>query len=236
MSGPDRKPSQDSVSSPDPSPGSNPSPESIRERIALELEALGEDPLDDSPQGDLAVEFALGDGHPHADIDVATVQTLAGWAEPVPGQVDELSELAQARVWRTIELRGKADKPRAKADEDSDEDADSSTVRSTRPVLFAVVALLAVAAAVVLVPVLTADTPELSEQSPVAQAPAASSITAEELDVLSTQARAGLAALDRLSGEPTGTARVEAMASDYAGRLEALGNAPGQGGPQGNQG
>jgi len=225
MSGPDRKASQDS----------EPSPDSVRERIALELAALGEDPLDASPEGDLALEFALADGNPRADIDVATLETLAGWAEPQgqQGQQDELSELAQARVWRTIELRGKAD---TKADTKA---AEVSNSRSTRPVLFAVVALLAVAAGVVLVPVLTADTPELSEESPVAQAPgttqggtAPASIKAEELDVLSTQARAGLAALDRLTGEPTGTARVEAMASDYAGRLEALGDS----GPRGNQG
>lgn len=234
MSGPDRDASQDSESNPDPA--SNP----VRERIALELAALGEDPLDDSPEADLAVEFALADGDLHADIDVATLHTLAGWAEPADGQADALSELAQARVWRTIELRGKAGGKADRAGQAAQERTTTeevSTSRSARPVLFAVVALLAVAAGVVLVPVLTADTPELSEQSPVAQAPTPSSITAEELDVLSTQAQAGLAALDRLSGGPTGTARVEAMASDYAGRLEALGDSPGRGaGPQGSQG
>ncbi len=225
MSGPDRDASQDSESKLSPEP----SPEVLRERIAQELAALGEEPLEPSDEGDAALEFALAGGSPQGDLDVATLQTLAGWAEPPETEqasdADALSELAQARVWRTIELRGKSSRtgPEAKPE------AEGSPGRSTRPVLLAVVALFAVAAGVVLVPVLTADKPDLSKKSPVAQAPA--SITAEELDVLSTQARAGLAALDRLSGEPTGTARVEALASDYAERLEALGP-----GPRGSQG
>ena len=214
MSGPDRNASDDP----------NADLESMRERIAQELAALGEDPLEGSSEDDLALGFALAQGSPHADIDVATVQTLAGWAEaaaPEPQQDDALSELAQARVWRTIELRSKNGNG-GKADGTTQ----ASPAPSSRPLLIGtVVALLAVAAGVVLVPVLTADTPESAKDSTVAQAPA--SITTEELDVLSTQARAGLAALDRLSGEPTGTARVEALASDYATRLEALAKSPG---------
>lgn len=225
MSGPDRNASPDS----DPELNPEPNPELLRERIAQELAALGEAPLESSDEDDAALEFALAGGSPHGDLDVATLQTLAGWAEPPDtGQgagADALSELAQARVWRTIELRGKS----SRSGSEAKPAAEASPNRSTRPVLLAVVALFAVAAGVVLVPVLTADKPDLSEKSPVAQAPA--SITAEELDVLSTQARAGLAALDRLSGEPTGTARVEALASDYAERLEALGP-----GPRGSQG
>lgn len=207
MSGPDGNASDDL----------EPGLESARERIAQELAALGEEPLD-SPDDDLALEFALAQGSPHADIDVATVQTLASWAEapePEQGQQDnELSELAQARVWRTIELRGK----------NSRDTPQVSPAPSTRSLLIGtIVALVAVAAGVVLVPVLMADTPASAKSSTVAQAPA--SITTEELGVLSTQARAGLAALDRISGEPTGTARVEALAAAYAERLEASGNA-----------
>ncbi|MGH1346833.1 MAG: hypothetical protein ACRBN8_35020 [Nannocystales bacterium] len=240
MTGPDRDPSQDSKAN------LQANREATCEQIARELAALGEEPLDVSGQDDLALEFALADGKPRADIDVATVQTLAGWADPAreSAQDDPLSELAQARVWRTIELRDKANAPDSQPGSTPESKpspkpgARSDGARSARPVLFAVAALLAVAAAVVLVPVLTADTPALSEESPVARgATAPPAITAEELDVLSTQARAGLAALDRLSGEPSGTARVEAMASDYAGRLEALGSVPGTvTGPQGNQG
>lgn len=240
MSGPDRNASDD------PKPDLEPNLERVRERIAQELAALGEDPLEGS-EDDLALGFALAQGSPHADIDVATVQTLAGWAEGPADrdqdekqdgkqdgkrdgeQADALSELAQARVWRTIELRSKSGKEDGTAPQ-------TSSAPSSRPLLIGtVVALLAVAAGVVLVPVLTADTPQPAKDPTVAQAPA--SITTEELDVLSTQARAGLAALDRLSGEPTGTARVEALASDYATRLEALDNAPGHNvGPRGSQG
>lgn len=241
MSGPDRNASDDPKAD----------LESMRERIAQELAALGEDPLEGSSEDDLALGFALAQGSPHADIDVATVQTLAGWAQaPAPEpesaseQDDALSELAQARVWRTVELRSKNGNS-GKADGITPQ---ASPAPSSRPLLIGtVVALLAVAAGVILVPVLTADTPEPAKDSTVAQAPA--SITTEELDVLSTQARAGLAALDRLSGEPTGTARVEALASDYAIRLEALakpsgsssGHSPGhrvgpRGNPRGGQG
>lgn len=239
MSGPDRNASDDPKAD----------LESMRERIAQELAALGEDPLEGSSEDDLALGFALAQGSPHADIDVATVQTLAGWAEapepesesePEPEQDDALSELAQARVWRTVELRSKNGNS-GKADGITPQ---VSPAPSSRPLLIGtVVALLAVAAGVILVPVLTADTPEPAKDSTVAQVPA--SITTEELDVLSTQARAGLAALDRLSGKPTGTARVEALASDYASRLEALAKPPGnssghgvvpRGNPRGGQG
>lgn len=176
----------------------------MRERIAAELAALGEDALGDDDE----LAFAFGDA---SDVDVATVQTLAGWADTDAGADDALSELAQARVWRTIELRTKSAV------------AESPAPRSGRPLLLgAVVAMVAVAAGVLLVPVLTPSKPAPTE--PVAKAPvAAPVVTAEELDVLSTQARAGLAALDRLSGEPQGTARVEAMADAYARRLEAEG-------------
>ncbi len=198
MSGPDRNTTDETD-------------EAMRERIAAELAALGEDGLGEGPDDDDALAFALGDT---PDLDIATVQTLAGWADADPDVDDELSELAQARVWRTIELRTKS----AEVAE-----APTTAPRSGRPLLLgAVVAMVAVAAGVLLVPVLTPSKPAPTE--PVAKAPvAAPAVTAEELDVLSTQARAGLAALDRLSGEPQGTARVEAMADAYARRLEAEG-------------
>ena len=92
--------------------------------------------------------------------------------------------------------------------------------------------MFAVAAGVVLVPVLTPSSPEPSAPvapvAPVAKstAPAPSlspTLSPEELEVLSTQARASLATLDRLSGEPRGSARAQTMADDYARRLEAEG-------------
>lgn len=210
-----------------PDAKTNPAPEDL-ERIAAELAALGEDPLAD--EGDEALAFALGDA---PDIDIATVQVLgqtaAGWADAeaelaTSEDHGELSELAQARVWRTIELRTKQAEAPAEA---------PARQPSKRPLplgtLGTVVALFAAAAAVVLVPVLNpSDTPGASEGgTPVAQTSvtpeAAPSVTAEELDVLSTQARASLAALDRLSGEPRGSARAAAMADAYARRLEAEG-------------
>lgn len=215
MSGPDRNASDEL----------EPDSDAVRARIEQELAALGEDPLDGSAQDELALEFALGGGSPHADLDVATLQTLAGWAEtPSPAQDDALSELAQARVWRTIELRGK------KSVETQQAGTDVAAERSSRPLWVGAVALLAVAAGVILVPLLTTDQPaparESARESSVAQNSAP--VTAEELEVLSMQARTGLAALDRLRGEPTGTARVEALAADYAGRLEAQRRSPDQ--------
>jgi|GEM_PF-2180033 len=187
------------------------------ERIAQELAALGEEPLAEDDEALAFAQSLAADPAARPDIDIATVQTLAGWADAVPSD-ESLSELAQARVWRTIELRTKS--------------AEGSTTPArsrsrTRPVLLgAVVALVAVAAGFVLVPVLSPPpTSQTSPTSPVAKAEPA--VTAEELDVLSTQARAGLAALDRLSGEPRGTARVEALATDYARRLEAHEGTPG---------
>ncbi|MCR9164710.1 MAG: hypothetical protein ACE37F_33970 [Nannocystaceae bacterium] len=195
------------MSSPDAKP--NPDP-AERERIAAELAALGEDPLTDDPSDDEALAFALADA---PDIDVSTVQTLARWAQPEWDDADaELSELAQARVWRTVELRTKqAEAP--------------APTPAKRPLLLgAVVALFAAAAAVVLVPVLSPSDASQDEPASVAQAPAdVAAVTAEELDVLSMQARASLAALDRLSGQPRGSARAEAMADAYARRLEAEG-------------
>lgn len=175
-------------------------PEVVRRRIAAELAALGEDPLGDE-EDDEALAFALGE----PDVDVATVQTLAGWARD-EGDEPALSELAQARVWRTVELRTKRGPGTAKR-------------RSAFPLVGTVVALVAIAAGLMLVPVLTPDGPEVGHE-PVATAPA---VTAEELEALSIQARAGLEALDRLSGEPRGRARAAAMAEDYARRLEAEG-------------
>lgn len=205
------------MSSPDAK--SNPDPTEI-DRIAAELAALGEDPLADDPSEDDALAFALTPFAERApDIDIATVETLAGWADADAHPEPELSELAQARVWRTVELRTKQTEAPAEV---------PATAPSKRPlVLGAVVALFAAAAAVVLVPVLTpSDSPHSpgAESAPVARAPQATpSVTAEELDVLSTQARASLAALDRLSGEPRGSARAAAMADAYARRLEAEG-------------
>lgn len=201
------------MSSPDAKPNLDPAEV---DRIAAELAALGEDPLADDPNEDEALAFALAPFADRApDVDIATVQTLAGWADPEACPQRELSELAQARVWRTVELR-------TKQGETPDEVA--APTPSKRPlVLGAVVALFAAAAAVVLVPVLTpSDSPE-GEPATVARAPQAPTVTAEELDVLSTQARASLAALDRLSGEPRGSARAAAMADAYARRLEAEG-------------
>lgn len=201
------------MSSPDAKPNLDPAEV---DRIAAELAALGEDPLADDPNEDEALAFALAPFADRApDVDIATVQTLAGWADPEACPQRELSELARARVWRTVELR-------TKQAETSDEVA--APTPSKRPlVLGAVVALFAAAAAVVLVPVLTpSDSPE-GEPATVARAPQAPTVTAEELDVLSTQARASLAALDRLSGEPRGSARAAAMADAYARRLEAEG-------------
>jgi hypothetical protein len=213
-----------------PDAKTNPAPEDL-ERIAAELAALGEDPLAD--EGDAALAFALGDA---PDIDIATVQVLgqtaAGWAD-AEAELDtsedhgELSELAQARVWRTIELR--TTQSEAPAEAPARQPSKRPLLLGTLGTLGTVVALFAAAAAVVLVPVLNpSDTPGASEGgTPVAQTSvtpeAAPSVTAEELDVLSTQARASLAALDRLSGEPRGSARAAAMADAYARRLEAEG-------------
>lgn len=203
------------MSSPDAK--SNRDPAEV-DRIAAELAALGEDPLGDSnggdPNEDEALAFALAPvAERLPDIDIATVQTLAGWADPDAYPESELSELAQARVWRTVELRTKQTEAPAEA-----------PAPSKRPLLLgAVVALFAAAAAVVLVPVLSPSESPRGESTPVARAPEAPTVTAEELDVLSTQARASLAALDRLSGEPRGSARAAAMADAYARRLEAEG-------------
>ena len=207
------------MSSPDAK--SNRDPAEV-DRIAAELAALGEDPLGGSndgdpgdPNEDEALAFALAPvAERLPDIDIATVQTLAGWADPDAYPESELSELVQARVWRTVELRTKQTEAPAEA-----------PAPSKRPLLLgAVVALFAAAAAVVLVPVLSPSESPRGESTPVARAPeAAPTVTAEELDVLSTQARASLAALDRLSGEPRGSARAAAMADAYARRLEAEG-------------
>lgn len=200
MSGPDRNPADEVVRDPNP------------DQIRAELAALGELGLDDD---DDALAFALDGGR---DLDIATVQTLAGWAEAPSAESPELSELAQARVWRTIELRTK-DAPGEPVERDR-APAPAPRRSGRSGVLLAAVALVAVAAAVVLVPTLRSSQRPQSTPQPVAKAP---TLSAEELDVLSTQARAGLAALDRLSGTPRGTARVEAMAADYARRLEAEG-------------
>ena len=195
----------------------DPKLEQDADRIAAELAALGEDPLGED---DEALAFALSNV---PDIDVATIQTMAETVALLSMDTDaedaELSELAQARVWRTIELR-------TKSVQEPDVDAKPRQQRSsTRPVVLGVVvALLAVAAGVLLVPVLTPSAPK--PEAPIATAPRtleAPAISAEELEVLSTQARASLAALDRLSGEPRGSARAQAMADAYARRLEAEG-------------
>lgn len=196
----------------------DPKLEQDADRIAAELAALGEDPLGED---DEALAFALSNV---PDIDVATIQTMAETVALLSMDTDaedaELSELAQARVWRTIELR-------TKSLQELEVDAKPRQQRSsTRPVVLGVVvALLAVAAGVLLVPVLTPSGPK--PEAPIATAPRttheAPAISAEELEVLSTQARASLAALDRLSGESRGSARAQAMADAYARRLEAEG-------------
>lgn len=185
------------------------------DRIAAELAALGEDPLD---PGEDEFAFVAADGRPRTDADVATLQTLAGWASAPedPGHADDsLCEIAQARVWRTVELR-------TRSTSDNGASPPTERTRSTRPVVLGLaVAMLAVAAGVLLVPVLVpdspADSPSVAEREPT---PAAT-LSSEELDVMSMQARASLDALDRLSGEPRGTKRVEALAADYAQRLNA---------------
>lgn len=213
------------MSGPDRNTGSE------RERIEAELAALGEEPLADDPEATEVTEvtevaFALDGAR---DLDIATVQTLAGWAEAPDGSADqELSELAQARVWRTIELRTKSDATRPETSGVSG--GTGTTPLSSRRLpgpLLAVVAVVAVAAAVVLVPRLTPP-PAANDTQPLAKAPpsvpTASTLTAEELEFLSMQARAGLDALDRLSDQPRGTARVEEMAADYARRLQTHGS------------
>ena len=53
----------------------DPNPEDAADRIAAELAALGEDPLGEE---DDALAFALSNV---PDLDVATVQTMARWAD-----------------------------------------------------------------------------------------------------------------------------------------------------------
>ncbi len=197
-------------------------PSMDHDRIAAELAALGEEPLDDTDGGDAALAFAAAGGRPRADADVATLQTLAGWASTPEdlGQTDDsLSEIAQARVWRTIELR-----TRGTSGDGASPQTERS--RSSRPVVLGLaVAMLAVAAGVLLVPVLVPDSaggPAADSPSVAGREPTPSvTLSPEELDVLSMQARASLDALDRLSGQPRGTKRVEALAADYAQRLNA---------------
>ncbi len=210
-----------------------PDPSVDFDRIAEELAALGEDPLPpDGDDTDGEFGFVAAGGRPSEDIDVSTVQTLASWASPPlaplddgnggdggDGDDDALSEIAQARVWRTVELRTRG----ALSEE-------RSPSRSTGPVVLGIaVALLAIAAGIVLVPVLTPDAPNAPDAPDAPDAPGVATrdaspsvgLSAEELDVMSMQARASLDALDRLSGEPRGAKRVEALAADYARRLEA---------------
>ncbi|MEM6295447.1 MAG: hypothetical protein AAGA54_29505 [Myxococcota bacterium] len=202
------------------SPDSAENPEAMQKRIADELAALGEEPL-----GPDEVAFAMGGGGLRSDLDVSTVETLARWAEtpedsdsPDAEAAFELSELARARVWRTVELRAS----RAEGEGEAEVQAPSAQPEtgSGRGVLLGfVVAAVAVAAGVLLVPVLTPDAGPSSTPDSVAEVTPSGGPSAEELEMLSLSARSGLDALDRLSGEPTGTARAEAMAQDYADRL-----------------
>ncbi len=196
------------------SPDSAENPEAMQKRIADELAALGEEPL-----GADEAAFAIEEGRLRSDLDVSTVDTLARWAdEPALDAADadafELSELAQARVWRAVELRAST---ASEASPITVAEAPRAQGRSV--VLGLVVAAVAVAAGVLLVPVLTPDATPQDVPESVAEVTQVAGPTAEELEMLSLSARSGLDALDRLSGEPVGTARAEAMAQAYADRL-----------------
>lgn len=187
--------------------------DAMRARIEAELAALGEAPLD-SPDAQLELDdfdFAARGADVSLDADVATVATLASWADPEPDGAleDDLSELAMHRVWRTIERRAPA-QASAEASPSTNGQADAPSGRRWG----LVVAGLSIAAALLLIPVLVPSGPAPSDAETAAQT-ASRETSREDLDMLSEQAKRGL---DALPG-PHGTARVESMAQDYAQRL-----------------
>lgn len=157
-----------------PSPGHGPPPVDA-ERIAAELAALGEDPIDDD---ELAFASTPADEHP----DVRTVATLVGlstWQPPAQG----LLPLERHRVWRRIAQRAPAPAVAGTA-ADPDEPAANGTAGWR-----GLVVGLALVAGVILLP--RFDAPP---------AP-----TAEDREATLSMGQAARVALDTLPGEQDGT-------------------------------
>ncbi len=193
-------------------------PDAMRKSIARELAALGEEPLGEDELAFTRASSREDDGMLF-DIDVATVNTLVGWAshehdpgDDRAGQPDRssLTEFARHRVWRDVQRRAQHSGTGPEHADPQPETASNSS-SGGRGWGLSVIGL-AVAAGVLLVPVLSAD---FGRSEPGAER--VGQLDEAELQVLGEQARRGL---DALPG-PVGTERVESLAESYSKRLES---------------
>jgi dihydropteroate synthase len=161
--------------------------------IAQELAALGELPVEDDE-----LRFHRAGADARADADVATVATLVeiGGGEHFEGDTRPLSEIERRRAWNRVADRLESSGHAVKR------------AVGSRSVWRSVVAGLAMAAGVAIIPRIVPDGPVANS------APARSS--AAEAEAVAEAARSGLEAL----GDEYDTDRAEGVLSEYADRLK----------------